>query len=489
MAKKGISYGPNAALIQGAATAYRNWDNAPAVYAGLEKAITSGIDVIKTATNARKKVQDKLDLAAEKMLEKSGGLGSEVYNYSVNQVQEWQNQYWEGVKMGGAEGNKIKMGAMNNMTQWGNWAADAKELNKTMAEEYENGAWSDGMTGGEKSIVSAILGEEYIIEKNDDGQMVYQVTVPVYDANDKLVLNEDGSQKYEFKQVTHDDYKDLVILKNPELGNSYKTISDKLFEQEEFDTDAFSHSIMQNIPTTDKNFRGALHDDVMGQNFVTMLENDTTLLNEFKTAIADQDLTDDITVENITQKDIIDAITNEKNSLFDLERSRTIMRDKLTNAAKNDHDRRWAKKRKDQETERNRYNRTGDKEKYQVGPGVYYTKNQIEDNVNAINNPQLGDRIRMNDGSGEFQYRDGNWVEVSTYYETVDGEAVMKLKEKPVSANYVIRQQGYGAFGKGSTELNVIYSKETDPLLVNMKKEEERKKREIKKKITPKFLK
>jgi hypothetical protein len=460
MAKKGISYGPNEALIRGAAAAYRNWDNAPAVYAGLEKAIASGIDVIKTATDARKKVQDKLDLAAEKMLEKSGGLGSEIYNYSVDQVQEWQNQYWEGVKMGGAEGNKIKMDAMNNMTQWGNWAAEAKELNKSMAEEYKNGAWSDGMTDVEKSMVSAVLDEDYTIGKNSEGKMVYNVKVPIYHTEGKykgkMILDSlSGEPIYEVKQITHDDYKDLVILKNPELGNAFKTISDKLFEQEEFDTDAFSHSIMQNIPTTDKNFRGALHDDVMGQNFVTMLENDTTLLDEFKTEIANADLSDDIDVDNITQKDIINAITDETNPLFDLERSRTIMRDKLTNAAKNDHDRRWAKKRKDQETERNKYNRTSPAEKYQVGSGTYYTKNQIQTKINEINNPNDGDSIDKHDKTGSFIFKNNNWVEQTPIYEKQGNTNVwVGMEDKIVSKEYILKQQGYTSFGGANSGIN-----------------------------------
>ena len=58
MAKKqGGNYAPDSNLIQGAATAYKNYDNAPGMYAGLDKVIKAGKDM-STKARADKKVAD-----------------------------------------------------------------------------------------------------------------------------------------------------------------------------------------------------------------------------------------------------------------------------------------------------------------------------------------------------------------------------------------------------------------------------------------------
>ena len=47
--KKAINYNPSTALIQGAATAYRNYDNVAGMYAGLEKITETGVALAKQA--------------------------------------------------------------------------------------------------------------------------------------------------------------------------------------------------------------------------------------------------------------------------------------------------------------------------------------------------------------------------------------------------------------------------------------------------------
>ena len=72
MAKKqGISYGPNASLIQGAATAYRNYDNAPGMYAGLDKVTKAGMGMVDEAVKGYEAEQANIkkeqeEAAAEK---------------------------------------------------------------------------------------------------------------------------------------------------------------------------------------------------------------------------------------------------------------------------------------------------------------------------------------------------------------------------------------------------------------------------------------
>ena len=457
--KKSISYNPNTALIQGAWQIGQSM--MPADTSALDTTIQAGLNMMQKAADDKKEVEDKLTLAADKVLAKAGGLGEELYNYSVDQVQQWQNDYWSGIKMGGAEGEKLKRQAMNNMTQWGNFAAEHKELNNTLAEDFEDGNWSDGMTAGEKATMQAIMGEEFTVGKDAAGTMVYNIQIPVYDANGIKVTDEEGNVMMENKQISYEEYKNMAILKNPQLGNDFKEMSDDYNKSEIFNDGDFKHGISQSIPTTSKGFRGALHDDVMGQNFITMLNEDTGLVNEVGQAIANMDLTDDITMDNITKQDIVNAITDETHPLFDLARSQDIMADKLTNAARNRHTRYWNEKNKQAEENR-RKNLRGGSEKYQVAPGTYLTLQQIRANIGDINKPNEGDEIMRHDQRGKFLYENNNWYLVTDKYTTnKQGKQVYEGQDKKVvSRDYVIKQQGYSAYGSGTTD---IYQSPTPP--------------------------
>ena len=62
MAKKqGISYSPNTALIQGAGIAYRNYDNAPGMYAGLDKITEAGTEMVEGAIKGFEAEEISLD--------------------------------------------------------------------------------------------------------------------------------------------------------------------------------------------------------------------------------------------------------------------------------------------------------------------------------------------------------------------------------------------------------------------------------------------
>ena len=77
-------------LIQGAATAYKNYDNAPGMYAGLDKAIKAGADMSKQAMADRKiadnkalKDKEKADKPAEIDREKSNKLKDNFYKITI----------------------------------------------------------------------------------------------------------------------------------------------------------------------------------------------------------------------------------------------------------------------------------------------------------------------------------------------------------------------------------------------------------------------
>ena len=146
----------------------------------------------------------------------------------------------------------------------------------------------------------------------------------------------------ENKQITYDEYRELTsYLKDETLGNTYRTTRQSFLKEKDFQYDEFNHTIKQSIPNSELKFKLALHDNIQGQTFINMLMEDQSLTDDVLQSIANADPNDNITLDNYnkaeTKAAIIDAITNPDNDAFDLQRSRTIMADKLTIAAQKKH--------------------------------------------------------------------------------------------------------------------------------------------------------
>ena len=53
------SYGANTALIRGAGVAYKNWENVPGVYAGLDKISEAGKEMMDTAVEMQERAGEQ----------------------------------------------------------------------------------------------------------------------------------------------------------------------------------------------------------------------------------------------------------------------------------------------------------------------------------------------------------------------------------------------------------------------------------------------
>ena len=318
-----VNYNPNVALIQGAAAIGRS--TMPADLSGLDKVIEGGRTMLENARKERQKIDDMLNAAADKVLAKAGGLGEEMFSYATDQVEKYKQEYLQGVSTRGAEGDKMKRAAMNKMIQLSNFAQEHKELNNISAENYKNGMFSTALTNDQKTILTSIFDENYTLSENSDDEMVYNINV-----------------NGENKQITYDEYRELTsYLKDDTLGNTYRTTRQSFLKEKDFQYDEFNHTIKQSIPNSELKFKLALHDNIQGQTFINMLMEDQSLTDDVLQSIANADPNDNITLDNYnkaeTKAAIIDAITNPDNDAFDLQRSRTIMADKLTIAAQKKH--------------------------------------------------------------------------------------------------------------------------------------------------------
>lgn len=424
-----MSYNPNTALIQGAAAV--GMSMMPDDLSALDKVTEQGISMMEQAKKEKKELNDALDKAANKVLAKSGGLGEEIYNYALDKVQVFKNDYLRGVKIGGREGDKIKRKAMNNMTQWANFSSEHQQLNLVSAQNRLQGNMVKNLTKDEETILNNIHDEKFTVSDNAEGIMVYNM-----DVNGKNM------------QVTYDDYQKLAArVKNPKLANTFIKAKNVFEKNENFNRDEFKHIIKQDISNKEQSFVDGLYEDFMGQTFYETLLKDQSIANEAMIAIANADPNDNITLEAIKnpaeiKADIIAAITDPENPAFNLERSMDIMADKLTDMAANSHKNKWDKIAQKEQAALNRQSGLRQPQSVNILGKYRMELKDVLQAVKNINNPTEKDFIRHHDGTRGYEYKDGNW------FKEPGGQII--------TANQVIKELGYSAYGKGSTKIKDV---------------------------------
>ena len=419
-----VNYNPNVALINGAAAIGRS--TMPADLSGLDKVIEGGKTMLENARKERQKIDDMLNLAADKVLAKAGSLGEEMFSYATDQVEKYKQQYLQGVGMRGPEGDKMKRAAMNKMMELANFSQEHKELNTISAENYKNGMFSTALTNDQKTILTSIFDENYTLSENSDGDMVYNIKV--------------GD---ETKQVTYDDYRELTsYLKDETLGNTYRTTRQSFLKEKDFQYDEFNHTIKQAIPNSELKFKLALHDNIQGQTFINMLMEDQSLTDDVLQSIANADPDDNITLDNYnkaeTKAAIIDAITNPDNDAFDLQRSRTIMAEKLTIAAQKKHNTYYNELAEQRQQE---LNALGNKQRdtyYMPAVGGYVPKELVDRDVAILNEDPRDIPVRTSYNNVQFRKQAGQYQIYQPPYTDPNTKKVVEGKFVNVTKDVLI---------------------------------------------------
>tara|TARA_R100000655_G_scaffold39649_1_gene74947 strand:- start:1905 stop:2999 length:1095 start_codon:yes stop_codon:yes gene_type:complete len=221
------------------------------------------------------------------------------------------------------------------MAQLANFADEHEELNRVTAENILEGNMTSNLSNEDKKMLNDILDKKYFLSENSDGQMVYNLEI-----NGKP------------KQVTYEEYKKQTTrLKNAKFGDTYSKSQEVYFKKgRKFDRENFQHVISQDIPKTEQGFVDGLTDNVKGQTFIELVMKDNSIAKEALYAIANADGNDSLTLDNIetneeeVKKQILSAIIDPKHPAFNLQRSREIMAAKMTDAAENAHNDRWAER-------------------------------------------------------------------------------------------------------------------------------------------------
>tara|TARA_R100001163_G_C5066156_1_gene204427 strand:- start:1965 stop:3419 length:1455 start_codon:yes stop_codon:yes gene_type:complete len=356
MAKKqGISYSPNTALIQGAAAAYKNYDNVAGMYAGLEQATQAGVDTFKSVMDEKAKQADEIirvnklfDDAADQVLLNSGALGQTLYDSTYDELVKAKKVYLDGVN---EKDDKKRIEGLKYIQNHSTWVQSHKAYITELATDKVQNNLSSYMSETDKEIQALIMKGDYKKTSRDEktDEVVFHVNL------------KSGEQV----KITDSQFKEMAAYRDFKFSNSYVDVSNKVLSSEDFNANLIGQTIIENMPNTKKGMGIIMSDGILGEqgdqrNLKTMLEKsmvDGTLESEILSAIGfdiskfdkEKDGLSDIEKANF-----IDAVVNTENPLFDVKTSQSIMKEQLILAAKNKHQKYWEEKNKKEQERLNK---------------------------------------------------------------------------------------------------------------------------------------
>ena len=310
-----VSTRADMALIKGAADVGKSM--MPADLSGLDKVTKAGTDMAVGAIGEIQKIeQEKVDMydafteAANEVELSSGALGDVLYNDTVDFAQEAKNSYLTALKAGDQ--------AMQQRSQF---TQQHKAFITDLAKLQKDGDLSAAQTPEENAYMTAVLKGNYKVEKNEKGEMVFNVN---------------GVKK------TNAEFEDMHILKNYTMGKTIGELNGKNKQSSAFDRNSVLNTISQSLPKNEKEFRAALVDDLGGgEGFKDLLNKDESVEREALMAIGGYDPDGDGTISQEEKDNFIAAITDHTNPNFNMEVSKRIMAEKMTQAVENNHTAHW----------------------------------------------------------------------------------------------------------------------------------------------------
>ena len=334
-------------LIRGAATAYRNYDNAPGMYAGLDKITEAGLGVVDEAVKGYEAEQKKLEEeakaakakqeaienswneSADQVLLNAGSLGDTLYSSTSDEIKELKKLYLQGVN---EKDDKKRLAAMRGLQSHSTWIQDHKKMNQDYAAAKIDGKLSDwykSEAGSEEAhTVDQIMGQKYTkTSRGEDGDVIFHIEDS--NGNEKLVPSK--------------EYNKMIMPKNFTITANTIKLQAIVNQSEILDIDAVKQSVKNSLPANERDFIASMYDDVSGKNLKTMLETSTTLNQEILNSIDPKawDADTDGVLDPDEKADFIDAVINPENNFFNLETSKQIMADQIFNGVVNRHTKHW----------------------------------------------------------------------------------------------------------------------------------------------------
>ncbi len=444
-----VKYSSDTNLIRGAGQAYRDYSNAPGIYAGLDKISEASERMTDKAISAAEKqverakkekeeqeaISNTWNSSADQVLLESGAVSEVLYDFTVSETENNKSMYIDGVN---SKDNTKRLGAMKNLNNHSLWVQDHKQTNLDYASMI-SGKNPDGSDAPELSdyftkteqgredayTIDQIMGKKYKkVSRNEDGAIVFHIT------------DKDGNEKL----VTSKEYANLGIPKNYSVTDALDKNLAQMKTSEVVDVDIVKQRINKSLPNNDRDFIALMHDDVSGQNLETMLNNRGSNLDQEVIASIDPkgwDKNKDGVLNPTERANFIDAVVNPKNEFFDINASKQIMADQLFNGVVRKHKQYWDAK--------NEKVKTGTGKEYRNYTVDGYTGINYQTARTQYNNMLIPGKVNY-DRSRAYKYvADGNG-NTAVFAQTEDG----KYKEiETIPTNEALARRGLDLFGKG----------------------------------------
>ncbi len=310
-------YTADQSLIRGAAKVAQSLR--PISLKGLDPVIEKGQKIIQAGLAQKKAIDAALDKATSKTIMTAGALGDEFYNYTTDKVNGWRDMYYEGVRTGGTEGEKMKMDAMMQMQNWSTFVQNHKKWNEEHADLHKDGMFSNYMNEDRLHNMTKILDHEYTLGENKEGEVVFNI-------EDRFGNN---------IEVTQADYESYWVPKNYSVDETYKNLmfKYKTVQGYAFSDDDVYGDVLKGLPTNEDDYNASLFDSTY--NLKEMLENDGSLDNAILASIAGEDFMDtigdgDMVLDPKEKAAFIEAATDPENLNYDWKISKEIMARQFT---------------------------------------------------------------------------------------------------------------------------------------------------------------
>ena len=320
-------------LIKGAATAYKNWDNVPGMYAGLDKATKAGKEMLSEAITGIKK-EKKEDERNKKIFNK---LANDVYenldgsfkttadfDHARNELQSAEQDLYEALE---SKDQGLITAAYMKFNNLDEAIQSQKGVRKSISDPKFG--MSNAVKGDNAKIVYAWLAEEYTKSTNKEGDFEY-------------TMNIDGIGKV---TKTVKDIEQIALLKNNLPHKAYKQQFEKYIKnRKQGGRNLLMYDIRENVvPKDADDLNVFLNDDgfaMSGMSFDKCMKNPDTKI-AFSKEI-DYSLYDTNNNPDDDYDELIDAIVNPNNDFWKTqgegaweETAREITIDLLTNATEN----------------------------------------------------------------------------------------------------------------------------------------------------------
>ena len=291
----------------------------PVDLSGLDKIIDKGNEMqeevgtkIEEEKTRRKELTDKVKKDAEEVILNSGSLGKGIYDATFDKMSGLQDQYNLAVQNGD---EKTRLDVLRQVQAHSLFIQDHKATRLDYAERLANNEQSKGIGKENLHAMNIVQSQEYTYGENDKGQPVFKF---------KDLQGQD-------KEMTQAEYLELYEPKHYATTTMMAKLMTKVDKGQHTSIDS-QNQIAQEIDKLDeRGFKAAIADDVLGQNFGSMLTKDMTIKPEIAKALGDADgiITED------EFAGFVDAVSNPDNENFNLEISKSIFKERLYNSVEN----------------------------------------------------------------------------------------------------------------------------------------------------------